>query len=479
MKESTNFGSKIGGVLAAAGSAVGLGNIWRVPREPGGIGGAAFLLIYVLFMVILGVPVMISEISIGRWGGKNVSDSFARMHKSRMRNADPAPNNLIPHSAFRIPHSSKWSLMGFWPIIAGFLVLSYYSVVAGWILEYLYEALTGAFAGRSAMEHAANFVEFSSEPWRPLLFMALMLFATCGIVALGVQKGIERASRLMMPVLFACLALLVLCALVLPGAGAGLRFLFQPDFSRVSGATLLSAMGQAFFSLSVGLCCLCTYGCYFRRDVNLMRDCLSVASIDTLVALMAGLVIFPAVYSVPGLQPDAGPSLIFITLPNVFDSILPAVPGFSYLFALVFYLLLVVAALTSSISMLEMSTSIFVRKFNLPRPLMCVAITLVCLLLGSACSLGFGAWSGVQFFGMDIFSTYDFLVAKYMMPKGAILICISTSWMVSKNTLKAELTNNGTIRQPLFTIYRVIIQYVAPALIALVFANELGAFSAL
>ncbi len=453
MQEKTNFGSKLGGVLAAAGSAVGLGNIWRFPTETGEHGGAAFLLIYIAFMILFGVPVMISELSIGRFGGSNVSHSFRAMGGHR-----------------------AWGIMGAWPILAGLLVLSYYSVVAGWILEYLYEAVTNTFAGLSPEQITNNFVDFSGDVTRPIVCLFIMIAATCAIVAMGVQKGIERGSRIMMPVLFICLLFLVGCSLFLPGAGDGLRFLFQPDFSKVTGATILSAMGQAFFSLSVGLCCLCTYGCYFRKDVNIIKDSLSVASIDTIVAMMAGLIIFPAVYSVAGLQPDAGPGLIFITLPNVFQQILPGVPDFAYCFSLMFYLLLVVAALTSSISMLEMAASVFIRKFGVSRPVACITITLICFVLGIACSLSFGVWSDVTIFGMDIFTLFDYLVAKFLMPIGAMIISVFVGWVVDKNVLRNELTNGGTVRQPLFATYRFIVRYLAPVLIALIFLNEMGVF---
>lgn len=450
----TNFGSRLGAILAAAGSAVGLGNVWRFPTETGANGGAAFIFIYILFMIILGVPVMITELAIGRYGQKNVSHSFFTMSGGK----------------------KLWAWMGVYPIIAGILILSYYAVVAGWTLEYVLQAATNGFAGKGAEQYAADFVTFSSDPVRPLVWLFLILAITCAIVSLGVQKGIERAARVMMPVLFICIVVLVGCSMTLPGASKGLSFFFNPDFSKVTGSTVLSAMGQAFFSLSVGICCLCTYGCYFRKDVNLMKDSLSVASIDTLVALMSGLIIFPAVYSIDGLEPNAGPALVFITLPNVFQQAFSAVPMVAYIFSLLFYLLLVMAALTSSISMLEMSAAIFERKYHFSRHAACIMVALVCLVLGVCCSLSFGVWSDVHVFGMGFFDFFDFLVAKFLMPLGAFVMCIFVGWVVDKNVLHGELTNGGTLSQPLYPLYRIIVRFVAPVCITIIFLNELGLF---
>ena len=448
------FASKVGAILAAAGSAVGLGNVWRFPTETGEHGGAAFILIYVLFMLLLGVPIMVTEFAIGRHGGSDVSGAFEKMSGGRQ----------------------GWRWMGMIPVVSGFLVLSYYAVVAGWTLYYAFEALMNGFAGKTAVEFQSDFVTFSSDSLNPVFWTALIIALTCGIVALGVQKGIERGSKIMMPLLFVFIVILVGCSLTLPNAHLGLKFLFQPDFSKVNSSVILSAMGQAFFSLSVGLGCLCTYACYFRKDVNLMKDGLSVASIDTLVALLSGLIIFPAVYSIPGLQPDAGPSLVFITLPNVFQQVFGNVPVLAYLFSLIFYLLLVMAALTSSISMLEMSAAYFHKNLRLPRPLAAVVVSVVCMLLATFCSWSFGDWQDVTLFGMGFFDLFDFLVAKLIMPIGGMLMCIFLGWVVDEKVLRAELTNNGTLRSPLYPTYRFIIRYFAPLCILLIFANELGLF---
>ena len=451
-KSNIGFASKVGAILAVAGSAVGLGNVWRFPTETGAHGGAAFILIYVLFMLILGVPVMVTEFVIGRHGHKDVTHSFLSMSGGR----------------------KGWRWMGLLPVVAGFLVLSYYSVVAGWTLYYAFEAGLNGFAGKEATQYAADFATFSAHPVWPSVWMAITVSMTCAIVALGVQRGIERGAKIMMPLLFLFILVLVGCSLSLPGAEKGLTFLFRPDFGKVTGQTVLSAMGQAFFSLSVGLCCLCTYACYFRKDVDLMKDGLKVASIDTLVALFSGLIIFPAVYSVPGLQPDAGPSLVFITLPNVFQQVFSGVPVLAYVFSLLFYLLLVMAALTSSISMLEMAAAYFHEEWRVSRPKSAIGVSLVCLLLGTACSLSFGLWSDVQLWGMNIFELFDFLVAKFFMPIGSLLMCIFVGWIVDEQVIRQEITNQGTLRSPLYGLWLFLVRYVAPLCILLIFANELS-----
>lgn len=453
---STNsqFASKIGAVLAAAGSAVGLGNVWRFPTETGINGGAAFILIYIAFMILLGVPVMVTEFAIGRHGGSNVADSFRKLGGK--------------HPA--------WRFMGLLPFVAGIIVLSYYAVVAGWTLYYAYLSLTGNMMGHDASHYISLFSEFSANPVASSLWTAIIILLTCGIVALGVRRGIERGAEILMPLLFIFVIFLAVCSMFLPGAKEGLTYLLKPDFSKVTSSVVLSAMGQAFFSLSVGIGCLCTYACYFRRDVNLIGDGVKIATIDSLVALCSGFIIFPAVFSIPGMTPDAGPSLVFITLPTVFQQVLGATPAIAYIFTLVFYLLLVMAALTSSISMLEMSTAFIKKSTKLSRPVSSLIVSCICIALGISCSLGFGIWKDVTIFGMTLFDLFDFIVAKFLMPIGAFIMCVFLGWVVDKNILRNELTNNGTLRQPLYQTYRFIIRYIAPICIALILADQWGIF---
>ena len=325
--DRANFGSKLGVILASAGSAVGLGNIWRFPYETGNHGGAAFILIYLGCIFLLGLPIMIAEFLIGRRSRANTARAYQKL----------APG-------------THWRWVGRMGVLAGFLILSYYAVVAGWTLEYILEAATNGFAGKNSGEFISSFQQFSSSPWRPVVWLVAFLLITHFIIVKGVEKGIEKSSKIMMPTLFIIILILVVCSVTLPGAGAGIEFLLKPDFSKVDGNVFLSAMGQAFFSLSLGMGCLCTYASYFSKETNLTKTAFSVGIIDTFVAILAGFIIFPAAFSV-GIQPDSGPSLIFITLPNVFQQAFSGVPILAYIFSVMFYALLAMAALTSTISL--------------------------------------------------------------------------------------------------------------------------------
>lgn len=313
--DRANFGSKLGVILASAGSAVGLGNIWRFPYETGNHGGAAFILIYLACVLILGIPIMVSEFLIGRHSRANTAGAYQKL----------APG-------------TQWRWIGRMGVLAGFLILSYYSVVAGWTLEFIGEAVTDNFAGKTSADYINTFNSFSSNPWRPVIWLVLFLLATHFIIVKGVEKGIEKSAKIMMPMLFILLIILAGCSIALPGSGAGLEFLLKPEWDKVNANVFLSAMGQAFFSLSLGMGCLCTYASYFKKDTNLTKTAFSVSIIDTFVAILAGLIIFPAAFSV-GIQPDAGPSLIFITLPNVFQQAFSGVPLLAYIFSVMFYIL--------------------------------------------------------------------------------------------------------------------------------------------
>ena len=365
-KERGNFGSKLGVILASAGSAVGLGNIWRFPYETGNHGGAAFILIYLGCILLLGLPIMIAEFLIGRHSQANTARAYQIL----------APG-------------TQWRWVGRMGVLAGFLILGYYSVVAGWTLEYIFEAVSNSFAGKTPAEFISSFQSFSSNPWRPALWLTLFLLATHFIIVKGVEKGIEKSSKIMMPTLFIIILILVGCSVTLPGAGKGIEFLLKPDFSKVDGNVFLGAMGQAFFSLSLGMGCLCTYASYFSKNTNLTRTAFSVGIIDTFVAVLAGFIIFPAAFSV-GIQPDAGPSLIFITLPNVFQQAFSGIPILAYIFSVMFYVLLALAALTSTISLHEVVTAYLHEEFNFTRGKAARLVTTGCILLGILCSLSLG-----------------------------------------------------------------------------------------
>ena len=443
-----SFGGKLGIILASAGSAVGLGNIWRFPTEVGRNGGAAFILVYLCFVFFLAMPVMVSEFVIGRASKANTVDSYHRLGPGK-----------------------PWFIVGYLGVLGGFLVLSFYSVVAGWTLHYTIASLLRQLtSGRDYGEFFNNFV---SNPWQPIVYVALFLLFTHFIVARGVQAGIERYSKIMMPALLAIILILMTCSLSMPGSREGLRFLLHPDFSKVTASVVLSAMGQAFFSLSVGIGCLATYASYFQRDVPLVSSAFSVCFIDTLVAILSGFIIFPAVFSVSGVEVDAGPGLVFITLPNVFNMAFGDVPVVGYLFSGLFYILLLLAALTSSISMHEIDTAFLHEKFHLSRPHAASVVTAVCLVLGAACSLSFGSWEDVRIFGMGFFELFDFLTAKFIMPLCSIFISIFVGWVLDRKLVRSELTNDNTLHIRAARFFVFLIRWVAPFGMSIIFLNEL------
>ena len=449
-KERGNFGSKLGVILASAGSAVGLGNIWRFPYETGNHGGAAFILIYLGCILLLGLPIMIAEFLIGRHSQANTARAYQIL----------APG-------------TQWRWVGRMGVLAGFLILGYYSVVAGWTLEYIFEAVSNSFAGKTPAEFISSFQSFSSNPWRPALWLTLFLLATHFIIVKGVEKGIEKSSKIMMPTLFIIILILVGCSVTLPGAGKGIEFLLKPDFSKVDGNVFLGAMGQAFFSLSLGMGCLCTYASYFSKNTNLTRTAFSVGIIDTFVAVLAGFIIFPAAFSV-GIQPDAGPSLIFITLPNVFQQAFSGIPILAYIFSVMFYVLLALAALTSTISLNEVVTAYLHEEFNFTRGKAARLVTTGCILLGILCSLSLGVTKEFTIFGLGMFDLFDFVTAKLMLPLGGLLISIFTGWYLDKKLVWSEITNNGTLKVPTYKLIIFILKYVAPIAISVIFINELG-----
>ena len=444
-----NFGSKLGIILASAGSAVGLGNIWRFPYETGNYGGAAFIFIYLGCIVVLGLPIMISEFLIGRRSKANTAGAYQKL----------APG-------------TQWRWVGRMGVLAGFMILSFYSVVAGWTLEYVFEALCNGFSGKTPDEFIQSFESFSSNPWKPIIWLVLFLLCTHFIIVRGVEKGIEKSSKIMMPMLFVLILVLVVCSVTLPGASKGIEFLLKPDFSKVDSNVFLGAMGQAFFSLSLGMGCLCTYASYFNKKVNLTRTAFSVGIIDTFIAILAGFIIFPAAFSV-GIQPDAGPSLLFITLPNVFQQAFSGAPWLAYIFSVLFYVLLAVAALTSTISMHEVVTAYLHEEFKLTRRTAAWLVTAGCIFFGVLCSLSLGVGKHLTIFGLGLFDLFDFVTAKIMLPLGGMLISIFVGWYLDKKLVWEEITNNGTLKVYTYKLVIFILRYIAPIAIAIVFINEL------
>lgn len=447
--DRVNFGSKIGAILAAAGSAVGLGNIWRFPYEAGNHGGAAFILVYLACVFMLGMPIMIAEFTVGRRAKASTGKAFGIL----------APG-------------TQWKWLGRLGVLSGLLILGYYSVVAGWTLEYIITSLSNGFAGKGPEDYVAIFQNFSQDPVRPIVWCLVFLFLTHFVIVKGVKDGIEKSSKVMMPVLFILILVLAVCSMSLPDASKGLEFLLKPDFSKVNADVFLGAMGQAFFSLSLGMGCLSTYASYFGSDTQMGKTALSVGVIDTMVAILAGLIIFPAAFSV-GIQPDAGPSLIFITLPNVFQQAFGGVPFLAMIFSLMFYVLLALAALTSTISLHEVVTAYLNEQFGMSRGRAAVWVTGFCVVTGVLSSLSLGVWDD-KFFGLGFFDLLDFVTAKLMLPLSGLLVSLFVGWYLKRSLSYEELTNYGLQKAPYFPIYMFILRYLAPIAIVLIFVNELG-----
>lgn len=445
MADRINFGSKVGVIAAAAGSAVGLGNIWRFPYELGQSGGAAFLLLYLLFVVLLGMPIMLSEFLIGRMGQANSAGSFRKL----------APG-------------SKWAWVGVMGVLASFFILGFYIVVSGWTLEYVVQAVTNQFANSDTASLSTAFNSFSSNTARPLIWMTVFMFITASIVHAGVKNGIEKSTKFLMPILLFMIILLGIRSVTLPGGMEGLKFLFQPDFNRINSSVVLSAMGQAFFSLSLGMGCMITYGSYISKKNHLSHTVVEVSVLDTIIAILASIAIFPAVFSL-GIDPAYGPELVFITLPNVFSQM----PG-GYVWAILFFLLLSVAALTSTISLLEVIVAYFVEEFSIKRHVVVIFSSVAILVLGTLSSLSLGIFKDVQILGMGFFDLFDTLTSKLLMPVGGLMISIFVGWKLDKQSILNELSSKGRFKTSYFNVYLFLIRYVAPVGITLIFLNQLG-----
>ena len=446
-KERVTFGSKIGVILATVGCAVGLGSIWRFPYMVGENGGAAFLLVFIICTILLGLPIMITEFFIGRHSRSNAAGAFKVL----------APG-------------TKWPLIGYNGVLAAFLILGFYSVVSGWTLEYIWQAMTGSLDGKTTAEFTEDFHAFSSSVFRPIFWTAVFVALTHVIIVFGVEKGIERASKIMMPALFLILILLCVRSVTLPNVSEGLNFFFKPDFSKITSSVVLSAMGQTFFSLSIGMGCLITYASYFGKETNLQTTAIEVTVLNTLVALLAGVMVFPAVFSF-GIEPTVGPELVFITLPNIFEQ-LPV----GSLWSFIFFILLALAALTSTISLHEVSTAYIHEEYHVSRNRAAWIVSIGVTIIGAICSLSFGVLKDFTIGGLIIFDAIDFLTAKIMMPLGGMMICIFVGTRIEKKVLKEELTNKGTIPFYFFNTYAFFIKYLAPVAIGVIFLNELGIF---
>lgn len=451
-QERGNFNSKLGVILATAGSAVGLGNVWRFPYVAGENGGAAFIIIYIMCILLMGIPAMLCEFMIGRHAQANTARAYGML-------SDGKP----------------WKLVGYLGVLTGSLIIGYYSVVSGWTMQYVFGSVIGSMHGDKDY-FRQYFADFSTNPVKPVMWMALFVLVTHFVIVRGVQKGIERASKAMMPLLFILLLVLVVCSLLLPGSSRGVEFLFKPDFSKVTGKTFLEALGQSFYSMSIAMGCLCTYASYFARQTNLTRSALQIAVIDTMVAILSGLLIFPAALSV-GVQPDSGPSLIFITLPNVFEQAFSSMPVVGYVVSVMFYLLLAIAALTSAISLHEVPTSFLSEELHIGRKYAATIVTVCCIIIGSLCSLSLGHYDNIQLWGMPLFDFLDKFTANICLTFGGFFTCLFVGWYIPRNVVRDEITNWGTLRVRSFRAFIFAVKYICPLGILIIFLNQLGVFN--
>ncbi|MBR3827405.1 MAG: sodium-dependent transporter [Alistipes sp.] len=424
------FGGKIAAILAAAGSAIGLGNIWRFPYITSENGGGAFILIYLGCILLLGLPLLIAEFSVGHNSKSNPIDAFSKIRRG-------------------------WGWLGAAGLVSVFLIMGYYFVISGWTLNYAIASATDSIGGN----YGAFFVEFTTATWMPLLFTYIFILATHFIIIGGVQGGIEKASKIMMPLLFGILIVLAVYSLWLPEGREALGNVFTPDFSKVSGKTFLDAMGQAFFTLSIGMGAMLIYGSYFKEGTKLAGTAISVVSLDTLVALTAAVIIFSA-----GVENESGMQLAFVAMPKVFAA-MPA----GNLWATLFFLLLGLAALSSTISMHEAVTSYFVEKRGMSRTKGAWIVTIGAMLLATVASLSLGDWSGFTVLGMNIFSLLDTFTAIVMLPLLGIMTSIFVGWVWKKEDMKAELTAEGGVDKATYPVVRFLLKWVCPVLVSVVF----------
>ncbi len=427
------WGSRIGFVFAAAGSAVGLGNIWKFPYTTGEHGGGAFLLIYLAVIASLGISVLIAELVIGRAAQRNAIGAFRRLGGAR------------------------WRAVGLLGVLAAFLILSFYTIVAGWTLAYALKMANGVFA--TGLPAGTIFGGFIGDAVAPLIYGAAFMAMTVAVVLGGVRAGIERASLFLMPMLFVLLIVLVARAVTLPGAVDGLVFFLKPDFSQISAATLTAALGQAFFSLSIGLGTMITYGSYLGPEQNLGASARNIVGLDTAVAILAGLMIFPAVFAA-GVDPAAGPGLAFVTLPTIF-----AAMPLGQIFGTLFFVLLAIAALTSAVSLLEPMVCVMMDEFKLPRRPTAITLGAATFALGIPSSLSLGPWADITLLGKGFLDLVDFVASNIMLPLGGLFIALFVGWVMGPQAV-GEIDGDGAPGRVLTRAWLLIVRFIAPVAIA-------------
>ena len=441
------FGSRFGVLVSVAGSAVGLGNLWRFPYMVGNNGGAAFIIIYLLFVVLLCLPIMFSEFIIGRRTQSNVFGAI---------------NKLAPKSPFLS--------IGVISVVASICIMAFYSVVGGWTIEYIFKSFSPDFLTANSASLESQFKEASTSSLVPIATHLAFLGLSALIVVAGIKNGIEKYSKILMPVLFFLVMLLAIRSMTLDGSSAGIKFLFYPDFSKITGATLIAALGQAFFSLSLGMGCIITYGSYVKKNENLFKVSLMTVAADTGFAILAGLAVMPAVFAF-GISPGQGPSLVFITLPQIFAQL-----PFGNVIAIAFFFILFIAAITSAISLLEVIVAYFTEELKLTRKAAVLIAFTIIGIFGTLSSLSNGVLADVKIFGKTFFDLFDYTSSNILLPVGGLLVVMFVGWRMKKADVLDELTNGGSIAIKGFVLKWIIftIKFLAPIAIALVLLSSIG-----
>lgn len=448
MAENSEFKSKIGLIAATVGSAVGLGNVWRFPAEAQANGGAAFLLVYIICVLCFGIPVMLGEFMIGRAGRGDAISSYKRLNPRQ-----------------------PWWISGLFGVICSYLILTFYMVVSGWTLEYLYQSITGelfrpveGLSEGSSLQFMERMDEYVTTVWPPIIWTWINIIICGLILSAGVQKGIEKASNIMMPMLFVILIILCISAMTLPKASEGLQYFFKPDFSKITPQVWINALGQAFFSLSLGMGTMITYGSYYKKDTNLVNTSFTVSMCGILVAVLVGMIIFPGVLSF-GLEGESfrGGTLVFVTFPEIFNRM-----WCPQLWAILFFTLLTVAAITSSISISEVSIAYFIDHFKMKRGMATALVMLPLFILGALSSLSNGVLSDWTLFGYTIFSGCDAITANVIMPIGALIMSIFLGWGAPKNLIREQLTNNGQLKDYFVKPVTFLLKWVTPIVIVVI-----------
>ncbi len=446
-KQRDQWGSKIGFIMAAAGSAIGLGNLWKFPYMAGQNGGGAFVFVYFAILILVGFTLMLAEIIIGRNTQLSAVGAYKKLN-------------------------AKWSWLGGIGVLAGFMILSFYSVVGGWTINYIVKSVTGGLASSDPAVLGGLFEQLIANPTEPIIYHALFMILTLGIVKGGISGGIEKATKILMPGLFIMMFIIMIRALTLNGAMAGVEFLLAPDFSKINGGVILAALGQVFFSLSLGMGTMITYGSYLSKNEDLVVSSISIPLLDTAIALLAGLTILPAVFAF-GFDPGQGPGLLFVTLPAVFAQM-----PLGTLFALIFFVLVLFAALTSSISLLEVNVAYVVDEFNWDRKKATFVMSGLIFLVGVAASLSMGPWADINIIGgRNIFDSLDFVASNILLPLGGMFMCIFIGWIWGLENAIKEASNNGKLAFKLAPFWGFLVKWVAPIAIFIVFVQSSGILS--